>query len=48
MPDAFSRMEILLGDTGAEKLSRAKIAVFGLGGTGSYVASDLPDVGWQV
>lgn len=45
MPDAFSRMEILLGDTGAEKLSRAKIAVFGLGGTGSYVAEALARCG---
>lgn len=45
MPDAFSRMEILLGDTGAEKLSRAKIAIFGLGGTGSYVAEALARCG---
>ena len=32
MQDAFSRMELLVGNTGVKKLSRAKIAVFGLGG----------------
>ena len=45
MPDAFSRMETLLGDAGADKLSRAKIAVFGLGGTGSFVAEALARCG---
>lgn len=45
MPDAFSKMEILLGDTDAEKLSRAKIAVFGLGGIGSYAAEALARCG---
>lgn len=45
MPDAFSKMELLLGDTDAEKLSRAKIAVFGLGGIGSYAAEALARCG---
>ena len=30
MQDAFSRMELLVGNTGVKKLSMAKIAVFGL------------------
>ena len=41
MQDAFSRMELLVGNTGVKKLSRAKIAVFGLGGAGSQVQSHL-------
>ena len=31
MYDAYSRMEILLGQKGVNRLSTAKIAVFGLG-----------------
>ncbi len=38
MQDAFSRMELLVGNTGVKKLSRAKIAVFGLA---------EPDHRWQ-
>lgn len=45
MPNAFSRMEILLGDCGAKKLSRMKIAIFGLGGVGSYAAEALARCG---
>ena len=45
MPDAFSRMETLLGNAGADRLSRARIAVFGLGGTGSYAAEALARCG---
>lgn len=45
MPDAFSRMEMLLGDAGADKLGRARIAVFGLGGAGSFVAEALARCG---
>ena len=37
MYDAYSRMEILLGQKGVNRLSTAKIAVFGLGGAGSYI-----------
>ena len=40
MQDAFSRMELLVGNTGVKKLSRAKIAVFGLGGAGSTFAGE--------
>lgn len=45
MQDAFSRMEILLGQDGVDKLSRAKVAVFGLGGVGSYVVEALARCG---
>lgn len=45
MQDAFSRMEIILGSEGVEKLSKAKIAVFGLGGVGSYVVEALARCG---
>lgn len=45
MPNAFSRMEILIGDEGTNKISKAKIAVFGLGGVGSYVAEALARCG---
>ena len=45
MLDAFSRMEILIGSQGAERLSKAKIAVLGLGGVGSYVAEALARCG---
>lgn len=45
MPDAFSRMEMLLGDAGADKLGKARIAVFGLGGAGSFAAEVLARCG---
>ena len=35
MYDVYSRMELLLGQTGVDRLGRAQIAVFGLGGVGS-------------
>lgn len=45
MPDAFSRMEMLLVDAGADKLGKARIAVFGLGGAGSFAAEALARCG---
>ena len=39
--DQFSRTRLLLGDTGIEKLRAARVAVFGLGGVGSYVVEAL-------
>ena len=45
MQDAFSRMEIILGSEGVDKLSKAKIVVFGLGGVGSYVVEALARCG---
>lgn len=45
MPNAFSRMEILIGERAMKKLSQARIAVFGLGGVGSYVVEALARCG---
>lgn len=45
MQNAFSRMEILLGEEGVNKLASSKIAVFGLGGVGSYVVEALARCG---
>ena len=41
MLDQFSRTELLLGREGMERLARARVAVFGLGGVGSYAAECL-------
>lgn len=45
MQDAYSRMELLIGREGVTKLGTAKIAVFGLGGVGSYVVEALARCG---
>lgn len=37
----FSRTELLFGRDGMERLSRARVAVFGLGGVGGYAAEAL-------
>ena len=37
----FSRHEKLVGDEGVRRLSRARVAVFGIGGVGGYVAEAL-------
>ncbi len=37
----FSRTELLLGKDGVEKLKKAHVAVFGLGGVGSYTVEAL-------
>lgn len=37
----FSRAELLLGEEGIEKLRKARVAVFGIGGVGSFVAEAL-------
>lgn len=37
----FSRTEMLVGNEGMKKLNEAKVAVFGLGGVGSYVCEGL-------
>lgn len=37
----FSRQEILLGPKAMERLARASVAVFGVGGVGSYVVEAL-------
>ena len=41
MNGKFSRTEMLIGNDGMEKLKNAKVAVFGLGGVGSYVCEGL-------
>ena len=41
MTDQFSRTRLLLGEAGMQKLKRARVAVFGLGGVGSYVVEAL-------
>lgn len=45
MYDAYSRMELLLGPSGVDRLGRAQIAVFGLGGVGSYAVEALARCG---
>lgn len=37
----FGRMEMLLGKDAAQRLQRARVAVFGIGGVGGYVAEAL-------
>ena len=39
--DQFTRTELIIGKENSEKLHRAKVAIFGLGGVGSYVAEGL-------
>ena len=41
MENKFSRTEMLIGNEGIEKLKNAKVAVFGLGGVGSFVCEGL-------
>lgn len=45
MQNTYSRMELLIGQKGIQKLGEAKIAVFGLGGVGSYVVEALARCG---
>ena len=37
----FSRTQLLLGEEGMERLFKARVAVFGIGGVGSYTAEAL-------
>jgi hypothetical protein len=41
MQDEFSRTRLLLGFEAVERLSRCRVAVFGVGGVGSYAAEAL-------
>ena len=41
----FSRSEMLIGGESVEKLSRCHVAVFGLGGVGSYTVEALARAG---
>ena len=41
MQNMFSRTELLIGKEGIEKLQKAKVAIFGIGGVGSFVVEAL-------
>ena len=41
MENPFSRTQLLLGEDAMERLSRARVAVFGVGGVGGYVVEAL-------
>lgn len=45
MLNQFSRTELLIGRSGVEKLQNSKVAVFGIGGVGSYVVEALARAG---
>ena len=45
MENQYSRTELLVGKNGIEKIKNAKVAVFGLGGVGSYTVEALARVG---
>lgn len=45
MEEQFSRTELLIGEFGIEKLRKAKVAIFGIGGVGSYVVEALARAG---
>jgi len=41
MKESLTRFGIIIGETAIEKLQQSKVAIFGLGGVGSYVAESL-------
>lgn len=45
MLDQFSRTELLIGKESIKKLNNAKVAVFGIGGVGSFVVEGLVRAG---
>ena len=45
MLNQFSRTELLIGKEGIDKLQNAKVAVFGIGGVGSFVVEGLVRAG---
>lgn len=45
MLNQFSRTELLIGKNSVEKLQNSKVAIFGLGGVGSYVLEGLVRAG---
>lgn len=47
MENWFSRTEMLIGENGINKLRKAKVAIFGIGGVGSFVVEGLARAGIQ-
>ena len=45
MLEQFSRTELLIGKQGIEKLNKAKVAIFGIGGVGSFAVEGLVRAG---
>lgn len=45
MLNQFSRSQLLLGESNMKKLSEARVAIFGIGGVGGYVAEALARTG---
>ncbi|MDE6741588.1 MAG: ThiF family adenylyltransferase, partial [Muribaculaceae bacterium] len=45
MEQAFDRTSLLVGEQAMERISRAKVVVFGIGGVGSWVAECLVRTG---
>ena len=45
MLNQFSRTELIIGKEGIDKLNKAKVAIFGLGGVGSFVTEGLVRAG---
>lgn len=45
MLNQFSRTELLIGNEAIEKLNKAKVAIFGIGGVGSFVVEGLVRAG---
>ena len=45
MSEQFSRTELLIGKNGLEKLNKSKVAIFGIGGVGSFVVEALARTG---
>lgn len=41
MPHRFSRLELLIGSTGLRRLQEANVAIFGIGGVGSFATEAL-------
>ncbi len=45
VPEQFIRTALLLGENGVERLRRASVAIFGIGGVGSFAAEALARAG---
>lgn len=45
MSNQFSRAELLIGKEAIQKLSKSKVAIFGIGGVGSFVVEGLARAG---